>query len=405
MTAHPTLTLEQLKNAVSGSGAAIRLRLRLHPAGGPGDKVFPPTYEGGNYATEERRINGQNTPCVLLDSVASQANRAEIALLHAWRDEKLTIPVVSSDFSSLGHPGLTRITSLEVPHRIADAILRDSLLGKEKFRQSAVGKKLDLVTPAYATPLFEHCPTALVFGIWDSTGPRGGLGVKFARALSSEMIGVGACLGKKTASRIDPLNIQIGAGILYRSGGAWTIDENLADKEPKKKTPVRLGEKGKPSEANHGNVTPTISEGGFTIDYAEQTTVLSLPGLRRLRFPTSPEKPATTKTNDAARTYLAALGLLGVTLAIAEGYDLRSRCTLVANEAIVWELLGAPGEEPVKFSLPAEIALQLASDALIACDEVGLPFHREEIVLTPIPDLLTLVRRSIELAAGERGGD
>jgi CRISPR-associated protein Csb1 len=48
------LTLEGVRSALAGSAAAFRLRLRLEPAGGPGDKVFPPTYEGGRYATEER---------------------------------------------------------------------------------------------------------------------------------------------------------------------------------------------------------------------------------------------------------------------------------------------------------------------------------------------------------------
>lgn len=397
MSAPAPLTLKQLHEAVIGSAAAIRLRLRLEPAGGPNDKVFPPTYEGGNYATENRRINEKDTPCVLLDSVASQANRAEIALLRAWEDGLLKLPVVSTDFSSLDHPGLTKITSLEAPHRIADAILRDSLLGTVRFRKSAIGKKLDQLTTSNATPLFEHCPTALVFGVWDSTGPRGGLGVKFARALTSEVIGVGVCLGKKTASRIDPLNIQKAAGMLYRDKeGGWTLDKERAVTENKK--PAKFKD-GTPAEANHGNIPPSVSEGGFTIDYAEQITVLSLPALRRLRFPIGPKKAATPESNGAARTYLAALGLLGATLAIADGYDLRSRCTLVAKQAITWELLGAPGEAPIPFTLSRDVALALIGEALAACDKLDLPFHRDEVLLTPMPDLLTLVRQSFALAA------
>ena len=79
-----------------------------------------------------------------------------------------------------------------------------------------------------------------------------------------------------------------------------------ADKD--KKGPVKLGKDGKPSEANHGNVTPTIADrGGVTISKAVQTTVLSLPGLRRLRFPLNGK--SSPKTDDAARTALAALGL------------------------------------------------------------------------------------------------
>lgn len=48
------LTLDIVKNAVAGTAAAFRCVTEYQPAGGPGDKVFPPTYEGGKYAEEER---------------------------------------------------------------------------------------------------------------------------------------------------------------------------------------------------------------------------------------------------------------------------------------------------------------------------------------------------------------
>ena len=57
------------------SAAAIRLRQRLQPEGGAGDKVFPPTFNGGVYCWEQRRIGDATVQCVLLDSVAAQANR------------------------------------------------------------------------------------------------------------------------------------------------------------------------------------------------------------------------------------------------------------------------------------------------------------------------------------------
>lgn len=50
------LTLNVLRQAVAGTAAAFRCRRTLQPAGGPGDKVFPPTYAGAVYAVEERRI-------------------------------------------------------------------------------------------------------------------------------------------------------------------------------------------------------------------------------------------------------------------------------------------------------------------------------------------------------------
>src|SRR5205085_12424871 len=183
---------------------------------------------------------------------------------------------------------------------------------------SSIGQELDQLSNTYATPLLKYAPHCLVFGMWDSTGPRGGLGVKFARAIVSEIIGINAVPGSKTSSRIDPLNIRVNSGVLFKAKEGWTLDEKDALKEKGK--PVKLGKEGKPSEANHGNVTPTISDGGYTIAYAEQTTVLSLPALRRLRFPPKPGEKSTPVADVAARTYLASLGLLGATLAIEAGY-------------------------------------------------------------------------------------
>ncbi|MGD8937351.1 MAG: type I-U CRISPR-associated protein Cas7 [Thiogranum sp.] len=79
------LSLEILQQSLAGNAAAYRCRRRLQPAGGEGDKVFPPTFAGAVYAIEQRRVPGREVPvtCVLLDSVQSQANRMELALQEA----------------------------------------------------------------------------------------------------------------------------------------------------------------------------------------------------------------------------------------------------------------------------------------------------------------------------------
>ena len=101
MPATHSLTFDQLRNAVRGEAAAVRLRIRLQPAGDNGAKVSPPTYQGGVYATEKRRVvdkdnKAKELPCVLLDSVQSQANRLEQALLDAFRAGKLELPDCSA---------------------------------------------------------------------------------------------------------------------------------------------------------------------------------------------------------------------------------------------------------------------------------------------------------------------
>src|ERR1700738_2117090 len=95
------LDLATLQSAVSGSAAAFRCRRRLQPAGGEGDKVFPPTFAGAVYALEKRRVPGRedSVTCVLLDSVQSQAHRMELALQEAVDAGKIRMPIVLVDFS------------------------------------------------------------------------------------------------------------------------------------------------------------------------------------------------------------------------------------------------------------------------------------------------------------------
>lgn len=416
-----TLSLNDLAKAVSGAAAAFRCRTTLQPAGGEGTKVFPPTYAGAVYATEKRRLPDHDHPvdCVLLDSVQSQANRMEEALQQAVDAGRLQIPVIEVDFTPY-FPGeslpkdmrlldpVGKVSSLQAPHRIADAILRDSLLKGEPFRRSEPGKRIGLVSIRDATSLFELCPTALIFGMWDSTGPKGGLGAKFERTMVAEIVGINAVFGVKTSSRIDPLGIQLKAGPLYISassdGVGWTLDE--ADAKQEKQRPVTLGKDGRPSEANHGNVTPSLSDrdresgeylaGGVTIASAEQTVVLSLPALRRLRFPldgkTDPD------VDVAARTVLAALGLCAATLAAETGLDLRSRCLLWPSEPLGWELLGKPGESPTRLDLNADAAVELLKGAVTAAKKAGLPWRDEPLVLNPSEQLVKLVVKSQRLA-------
>lgn len=425
-----TLSLHDLKKAIkSPRAAAFRSKATLQPAGGPGDKVFPPTYAGAVYATEMRRIPGHDeaVPCVLLDSVQSQANRMEEALQQAVDDDRLELPMVEVDFSNYFDETRARlpeaerndtdlldpvgkISALQAPHRIADAILRDSVTEDgTPFRQTEAGRKLERVSLKNATPLLELCPTALLFGMWDSTGPKGGLGAKFERALVSEIVGINAIPGVKTSSRIDPLSIQkIPDPLFEAKDGGWTLDESEAKTEKGK--PVKWKKEGKPSEANHGNVTPSLSDrdrdtgeylaGGVTIASAEQTIVLSLPALRRLRFPVNGQFDA--RADQAGRTVIAALGLCAATLADEAGLDLRSRCLLYPEGELSWGLLDREHNDPIQ--LTADEAVALLKAAVEEARAVGLPWPEEPLTLHPSKQLLKLVAKSQQLAA-KQGGD
>ncbi len=395
-----TIDLQTLKEIIKGTAVAFRCVTDYQPAGGPGDKIFPPTYEGGKYATEERidPETGAHRSCVLLDSVQSQANRMELALLESHRAGKVELPLLVTRFDQEELLKKFIVTSLDAPHRIADALFRDSLLEGTIFRESNKGKILDVADTRNATGLFGLCPTALVFGLWDSTGRRGGSGCKFQRTVVSEIVGYDAVAGRKTASRIDPAEIMRNAATLYERKSEsdtvphWTLNE----KEGKKKLKT-----GRPSEANHSNIPPTITEGGFTISKARQTTTLSLAVLRRLRFPLNGAADSDHNIDLTARTTLAALGLAAGTLARVDT-DLRSRCQLFAVQEPVWELLDRPGESPQKFDLSPEDALNLLQETITEAKKAGLPWEGE-IELTPSVELVELVRRSQELASASGG--
>lgn len=418
------LTIDELTKAVAGGAAAVRTITRLEPAGGPGDKVFPPTYvkernAETKYALEERRVGDEVVKTVLLDSVASQANRFEEALVDGWRRDELAIPVVQVDFSKEdGLEDLEQLTTMHTPHRIADALFRDSLLDGLPFRQTTVGKEITDARPTNATAMFKYCPTALVFGVWDSTGPKGGLGAKFQRALVSEIVGIDVTVGVKTASRIDPAGIQTKAGPIYKHKDPsqdWTVDPKEADTKSGK--PIEFsrsaggdGKKGSPSAINHGNIPPSIDSdaGGVTMSHAVQTTVLTLAGLRRLRFQTScageriPDDQRDA-AEVAARTALAALAIAAIVYQRDSGYDLRSRSALVATEPLVLEIVAQGGGAPQRSSLTKEAAAKLLHEAEQRARRFGLGWDKRPITLVPAPKLAGLIRKSRELAATSEG--
>lgn len=340
------ITLQHLQDAIRGSAAAFHCRRRFQPAGGEGDKVFPPTFAGAVYAVEQRHVPGRAEPavCVLLDSVQSQANRIELALQEALDEGKIKIPVLEVDFTEYGPTGdieddekkgrlldaVGKVSSLQVPHRLADAILRDSQIGGIDFRKSEKGKALNTVSLLNATSLFALCPTALVFGMWDSTGPKGGLGPKFERAMVSEVVGIGAEKdGLLRGVRRDPLEIRAAVKVLKAADKSYSIADPNSKEVKGAVSPSEVNHSSVPFPKNRKEKTENNLYSGVTIEYAEQTTTLSLICLRRLRFPI--DGKASVEADSAARTVLAALGLCAATLAFESGMGLRSRCLVVAG--------------------------------------------------------------------------
>ena len=378
----PTCTI--LTQAVK-EDAAIRRVQRLQPVGGPGDKIFPPTYPGvrdndpARHLFETRRIGGQDMRCVILDSVQSQANRLEEAILDLVKHSIIRVPHAVVDFTGQKFEGLDvgdlgEITSFETPHRIFDAIIRDSKLGDIKFTDTDHYKELLKAKPTNAFEVFRVSPTSLVFGVWNSTGDGGGIGSKFTRTVVSEIVGVNAVEGQKGAVRIDPLSIRAAVKVV---GGPlnWLLS---------------TGEKGekssKPSEINHSNIISNLVPGGVTFDYALHTAVISCACLRRLKFPDRQD-------HNAGQTVLAALALVALTHQDKLGYALRSRCDLVCDGKAEFEIVHPDGTS-TPFCITSGKAISILQEAIQQAVNAGFSWDHEPLRLVPQERLVQLVALS-----------
>jgi CRISPR-associated protein Csb1 len=345
-------------------------------------------------------IDGSLVGTVLLDSVQSQANRLEDALLQAYRSGRLEFPVFEMNVA--GH----EVTSLTVPHRVHDAIFRDSIWDGKPFRESMNGQRLVSARAWNATPFFEFAPTVLLLGTWDSQSGGGVNTAKVARSLVSEIIAVDAVRGVRTSSRIDPLGIKLIHGVVHKTDGPemWRFVEPSDDDKKQKKGEAKGS---RPSEINHGNITPTITNadtgpGGVTFREAMQTTVLSVTQIRKLRFPDS-HGSTSSERDIAGHVAVVALGLHAVVLCQDDGYQLRSRCQLVPVAVPKFEFIGRTASEREEVEISSSATAETLRVALSAAEKHGLKWHVGPIALQPRPDLVKLVELSDRMTAVAQG--
>ena len=316
----------------------IRIDTQLEPLAGAGAPVKPAVYEGGVYQTD-RRWRGSNdaesTPIIVIDNVPSQANRLEDALRQ--HRESTTIPELVLDLSELhGLPAHLpkHLSSLQFPHRNADAYLRDAKLDGEDFLKTELGKAIFAATPQACGPLVAWFPQALLYGFWQSHLGKKKENTKHARAWVSEIIGwQPASIKTKTLGlKGDPLNLS--------------TEDNVASNEDDRTTwDLGTGTKAL-SEVGHGQV-PFMSDRprkplpAAAVSFAQvtQRATISFAQLRRVGL--GENQPA---ADAAARALLVALGLHAHQLAFGRGFALRSGGELRPKARIVtW--LGADNDE------------------------------------------------------------
>ena len=123
------------------------------------------------------------TQVIVIDNVPSQANRLEEAIRR--HRESIRVPEMVLDISEV--KGLPvhlprRLSSLEFPHRNADAYLRDARLDDIDFTRTDLGRALFGATPQTCGPLMAWFPQALLYGFWQSHLGKKRQNTKHARA-------------------------------------------------------------------------------------------------------------------------------------------------------------------------------------------------------------------------------
>lgn len=391
------------------AAAALRMNLALEPIDGPGGRVMPPTHpearKVGNasatgHVVETYHEDGRSLRRVLVDSIASQANRHEAALVTARRSGRVGFPDLKVDLTGTAAP-MPELLVSELPHRLADAIVRDSEVGNTSFGHSGLGHAILTARMDDLSPILEASPTTLLFGAWFSQWKRPDP-LRLQRLVTAEIWARDAVLGRRVGSRIDPLGITR-LDLFETEGGDWTADEAKA-KRDRKGSPVRytIGrEAARPSNLNHGNVAPTVEdELGITAASYDLRWALSLAALRRLSF--GGEGTTREARRETAHRYLVALALAARALADEAGYALRSRCDLLraGPHEVEAVRVGLDGLAAEAHALVVDDALAALKRAAAEARDVG--FHLDESLgedrtLRPKEALRELINKSKEV--------
>ncbi len=361
---------------------AIVITATYQPTGGTGRTVQPPTYPVGEnerdpnakYLMSPRLMDGEQRRTVVIDQAPSQANRIEEALRDAHDDETLRLPMFEL------HADGIRLTSLDFPHRYADAYIRDSLVEGVRFDHSEVGKRLRSATVSDVRPLFEREPCSLLFGAWDSH--RKGRWPKFARLYAAEMFGLDPVPGRRMGGRIDPVNLTGRVDDTAKAENGWQfISEGTKAKGTKL------------SEIGHGHIAPNPTPGGVTVSEVRRTASISLAGLERLKFGDAPREAAVL-----ARAALAALALAGDRLAFGRpSVWLRSGCDLArVTETVGLELPGGAIDE---LDVTAGDALAAFHELRDRAAAAGIPMQDDTIILQPGSGLAAAIKFALTSGA------
>jgi CRISPR-associated protein Csb1 len=322
--------------------AGIRIRsefesggLTVAPPAGQLDKAGPDKSEG-LFKTSDGKY------AVVIDTVASQANRMEAALKAVAGDVDYPLFVVNG-----ADRVARRNTSLDWPHRQADAhwrLLQDRAI-LEGHLTDDDAQAIHDATVWDAEALLRWFPASVLFGWWHSVpkeikgkataenqkilddlldsrsnGAANSAATRSARVITSEVIAHGVSFAPRLSTRIDPF-------------GALTAGTKAKGGEAASKSAY--------SQGGLGTIPPSKSNPAVTYELIQGATFIGFSHLRHFSF---------GEHTPEGRVLALALGLLAVTEA---QYDLhlRSGADLILKGAPVCTL--ERGSGPTTFELPS----------------------------------------------------
>lgn len=350
---------------------AITLEEVLKPSEGRDAVIFPPTFAVGKTAMHPYQIDafnqrievskiresgkadrliektdhtlspqeaaksGLEANSCLIDSVGSQANRAETK----FKEMPLAalVPQVTVKLNDEVQANL-----LDIGHRVADGAVRFSGL-----REDVTTAIKALRDRANAEPLARLAPTSLLFGFWDSRPDT--TMYKFGRMLSSTIRATNVEIVKRSA-QYNPTFDPTALGLAEELPEGETEPQETSGKAADGKDPLsKLGLRAAPAVNTHGGVRaygPIV-----------RRTQINLVRLRALAVTKDGEidKDATLQL----RRYL--LGLALVAARAQTHYDLREGCLLRCQKAQAQLVYTSRESEP--FSLIVSDAFAYAQKA------------------------------------------
>ena len=377
--------------ADTATDSGISIHTELEPLSGRGGPVKPAVYasNGGPRYQEDRRWasvdDTEPTHVVVIDNVPSQANRLEDALRNGR--EAIGVPELVLDLADLSHLPAhlpRKISSLQFPHRNADAYLRDAMLDEENFLATKVGKDIFGATAQTCGPLMAWFPQSLLFGFWQSHLGRKRANTKHARSWVSEIVGWKPATTETRTHGMkgDPLNLNIDTKLqtVPEDQTRWDITT-----EAKGKGRSEEGKGTRLSEIGHGQAlfreTERVPSAVSFMRITQQASV-SFAQLRRVSLGDGrPDADA------AARALLVALGLHAHNLAFGCGFALRSGAELEPRKkTCTWLGEGADMDSETGDGQATAILLQEAR-ANAAAEGVPLDGWDQQFILKPKPQL------------------